>query len=141
MSGKPRNHNRGGRPSNQRVIKAQSDEIQRLRELIVRRRHSDQTWKLIHRILSTIEELEDLNTPIRAGTWDDGGHSANPPVLPGVEVTEKGLRHAGTYAGYILRWFNRELDYAVNVANQRIANKEEDPKPMAPRRYVAESSA
>jgi hypothetical protein len=139
MSGKPRVH-KGGRPSNQRVIKAQADEISRLRMLIAHRRHSDQTWKIINRILLTIEELEDLNTPARAASWDDGGHSAERPVLPGVELTDRGLKHAGSYAEYILRWFNRQLDWTVKVAEQRISNKEEDPKPMTPRRYVAEGA-
>lgn len=144
--------NTGGRPSNRQRWEEQQAEIARLRQLVVHRRQADETWRLIDRIITTINELEDWDTSIKAATYDGGaGHSAERPLLPGVwlatdgadidhpdgdGVSNKGnrnLNHSGTYAGEMLKWFYRTVRWTIASTERKLAHKEPDPRPSIPK--------
>ena len=132
----PRRHkgNQGGRPTNKERYDKQQGQIDRLRQLVVHRRQADETWHLVDRLLTLINELEDMDTPIRAATYDgDGGHSVERPILPGVQITERGIVHAGSYAGDLLKWFYRQVRWTIATTERRLEHKEPDPRPAVPK--------
>lgn len=135
-SGKPRRHrtNPGGRPSNKERLEELNGQIVTLRQLLYHRKMKDETWHLLHRILCLVNELDDLATPQRAATWEGTGHPAEPPILPGVQVTERGIVHAGTYAADLNTWFHRQVRWTIATTENRMRGKETDPKPRVPSR-------
>jgi len=137
-SGKPRKHrgNVGGRPSNKEQFDKQQGQIDQLRKLVSHKNHSTETWHMVDRLLTIIDELEQLSTPIRAATYDGGaGHTAERPILPGVTITETGrIVHGGTYAEGIAKWLRSTVKWAADSAERRLIGKEPDPKPRPPGR-------
>jgi len=144
-SGKPRKHGRnvGGRPSNKERFEEQQQEILRLRQLVVRRRYTDETWQMIDRILKVVNELEDLATPQRGISYDEKPSPAvERPVLPGVHITNDGrIVHAGTYADDLYKWFHRTVRWTVATTERRLTGKEPDPRPRPPKRETIKSVA
>ena len=141
-SGKPRRHktNPGGRPSNAQRIEELNGQIARLRQLVSHKHHTDTTWWLIDYLLTTINELEDLSTPLRSTPWDGTGHGAERPILPGVHLTTAGqIVHAGTHAERLNNWLYLTVKWAISSARNRLENKEMDPKPKPPRRETSPS--
>jgi hypothetical protein len=133
---------RGGRPSNHQRWQDQQAQIDQLRQLVIRRRLDDDTWKLVNRLLTLIADLEEGSSPIQSTVWDRGvGHSVEQPLLPGVRLADDGggdgttnkgnrtLYHGGTYAIQLNAWVHRHLTWVVNTAEAQFKGKEPDPEP------------
>lgn len=135
-SGKPRKHGRnsGGRPSNKERFEELHAEIGTLRQLLYHRKLQDETWHMIHRLIILVNELDDLATPQRGAVWEGPGHGVDPPIFPGVAVTERGIVHAGTYAADLSRWFHRQVRWTIATTENRLKGKEAAPRPRPPRR-------
>lgn len=141
-SGKPRPHRRnpGGRPSNKERLDELHAEIGILRQLLYHRRLQDETWHMIHRLITLVNELDELATPQRGATWEGPGHGVDPPIFPGVQVTERGIVHAGTYAADLSKWFHRQVRWTIATTENRLkGKKEDDPRPRPPRRVEVET--
>jgi hypothetical protein len=135
-NGKPRN--RGGRPTNRHLLEKLQHENQRLRQLVAGRRLKESTWKQIDHLLELVAWLEDQTDPITARTYDGHSHNAEPPILPGIRLSDhpgnRTLYHPGTFAQDHLRWIDNQLEWIHDTVNSKLKGKEPPPQPAPPPR-------
>lgn len=108
-----------------------------LRSLVSHKHHSTETWQMVHRLLTLIEELSDLDTPLKSTSWDGAGHSSDEPILPGTYLSDKDkdrrLYHSGSYAADLSKWLHRQIRWVIASTENRLKGKEPDPRPRPPR--------